>query len=104
MVEGVQQGPVLVGAFLIIICFHGSGRRLPWSPMQPGRAPTSGLGVPLLSLNAKNNLNSVLYKNRQNLGISVQVSACFIRPLLLSGAACRSSKGNWDLSICDAIR
>ena len=27
-----------------------SGRRLPWSPMQPGRARTSGLAVPLLPL------------------------------------------------------
>ena len=31
-------------------CFHGSGRRFPWSPMQPGRSRTSGLGVPLLPL------------------------------------------------------
>ena len=34
----------------VISCFHGSGRRLPWSSMQPGRARTSGLGVPLLRL------------------------------------------------------
>ena len=31
-------------------CFHGSGSRLPWSQMRPGRARTSGLGVPLLPL------------------------------------------------------
>ena len=31
-------------------CFHGSGRRLPWSPMQPGRARTSGPWVPPLLL------------------------------------------------------
>ena len=31
-------------------CFHGSGSRLPRSPMRPGRARTSGLGVPPLLL------------------------------------------------------
>ena len=29
----------------VISFFHGSRRRLPWSPMQPGRARTRGLGV-----------------------------------------------------------
>ena len=31
-------------------CFHGSGLRLPWSPVKPGRAWTSSLAVPPLLL------------------------------------------------------
>ena len=41
-----------VPAHLSTVAFHGSGSRLPWSPMQPGRARTSGLGVPPLLLAA----------------------------------------------------
>ena len=42
--------PGLCAGTRVIICFNGSGRRLPWSAIQPGRARTSGLGVPLLPL------------------------------------------------------
>ena len=47
---GRRSAPGLCNGSPVIGCFHGSGRRLSWSPMQPGRARTSGLGVPLLPL------------------------------------------------------
>ena len=47
---GRRPPPWLCAGTPVISCFHGSGRRLPWSPIQPGQARTSGLGVPLLLL------------------------------------------------------
>ena len=47
---GSLPPPPLCAGTPVISCFHGSGRRWPWSLMQPGRARTSGLGVPLLQL------------------------------------------------------
>ena len=47
---GRWRPPGLCAGTPIISCFHGSGRRLPWSPMRPGPALTSGLGGPLLPL------------------------------------------------------
>ena len=44
---GRRPPPGLCTGSPVTGCFHGSGRRLPWSPMQPGRARTSSLGVPL---------------------------------------------------------
>ena len=45
---GRRPPPGLCAGTPVISCCHGSGRPLPWSPMQPGRARTSGLRVPLL--------------------------------------------------------
>ena len=47
---GRRPPPGLCTGSPVTGCIHGSGRRLPWSPMQPGRARTSSLGVPLLPL------------------------------------------------------
>ena len=47
---GRRPPPGLCAGTPVIRCFHNSGRRLLWSPMQPGQARTSGLGVPLLPL------------------------------------------------------
>ena len=47
---GRRPPPRLCTGSPVTGCFHGSGSCLPWSPMQPGRARTSGLGVPLLPL------------------------------------------------------
>jgi hypothetical protein len=79
----------------IIIVFQGGVDETGWDRCDQGRN--------CRHFNAKNNLYSVLYKNRQNLGISVHVSAFVMGPLLLSGAACRSSIVNADLRICDAF-
>ena len=38
---GRRPPPGLCAGTPLISCFHGSGRRLPWSPMQAGRAQTS---------------------------------------------------------------
>ena len=47
---GRRPPPWLCTGSPVTGCIHGSGLRLPWSPMQPGRARTSSLGVPLLPL------------------------------------------------------
>ena len=47
---GRRPPPGLCTSSPVTGCFHGSGGRLPWSRRQPGRARTSGLGVPLLPL------------------------------------------------------
>ena len=47
---GRRPPPELCAGTPVISCFHGSWRRFPWWPMQPARARTSGLGVPLLPL------------------------------------------------------
>ena len=47
---GRRPPPGLCTGSPVTGCFHGSGSRLPWSPMQPGWARTSGFGVPLLPL------------------------------------------------------
>ena len=47
---GRRPPPGLCTGSPVTGCIHGSGSRLPWSPMQPGRARTSSLGVPLLPL------------------------------------------------------
>ena len=47
---GRRPPPGLCTGSPVTGCFHGSGRRLPWSAMQPGWARTSNLGVPPLLL------------------------------------------------------
>ena len=47
---GRQLPPGLCTGSPVISCFHGSRQHLPWFLMQPSRAQTSGLGVPLLPL------------------------------------------------------
>ena len=47
---GWRPPPGLCTGSPVTGCFNGSGWRLPKSPMQPGRARTSSLGVPLLPL------------------------------------------------------
>ena len=43
---GRRPPPGLCASRPVISCFRGSRRCLPWSPMQPGSARTSSLGVP----------------------------------------------------------
>ena len=47
---GRRPPPGLCTGSPVTGCFHGPRWRLPWSPMQPGRARTGGLGVPYLPL------------------------------------------------------
>ena len=47
---GRRPPPGLCAGSPVTSCCLKLGRRLPWFPMQPGRAPTSGHGVPLLLL------------------------------------------------------
>ena len=47
---GRRPPPGLCAGWPVNGCWHGSGGRLPWSPMQPGRAHIGGLEVPLLLL------------------------------------------------------
>ena len=47
---GRRPPPGLCAGTPVISCFHCSSKHLPWSPMQPSLARSSGLGVPLLPL------------------------------------------------------